>query len=498
MNGQRFSAASFPYCRAATAWLVWLMIVSPTIAAEPFPEPPPNVKTYEWTISPAKEPRYALQYKLLPDLGECTPGNAATFYYRALLLDKELPKLTEEQQEQRQLWLDMPCDQLPLADVKKWLATRVAVLDEVKAGTRCERCDWGMRFQDLRGLDVITVKLHEFQQTRELTRILILQAKLEIAEKRFDAAINTLQQSYRLAHDLDSVPSLIVNLIAVAQLSKTNETLGELIATEGSPNLYWALRDLPNPILNMHMPIRFEGSMAMRMFPFLVEADTAQRPAQEWIRLLGTTNVDFNIAVIKPGTTLVDVARTSALVMRSYPLAKRELIAAGYDKARIEQMPVGQVVAIYTRDCYRHVDQEIAKSALLAYTNGRNYLATTHDELQRDGYLQHSENDVPDRDPMLLNTLLGYNIEGIVQANYRTRNFIAALTVIESIRLHTAANGGQLPVSLDDIKTVPVPLNPSTQAPFLYRVADHRAELLISPLRAGDSYSGRRFMLRMR
>jgi hypothetical protein len=498
MNGLSYPASVFQISRAVTAWLALILMLSPIDAAEPFPDPPPNLKTYEWTLSPAKEPGYALEYKLLPALYECKPGNAATYYYRALLLEADLPKETDEEMERRQQWLEMPCDKLPVADVKKWLATRFAVLGELKTASRCETCNWESRFQDLRGLDVVMVRLHEFQQTRQFARILGLQAKLEIAEKKFNAALNTLQQIYRLAHDLNSVPSLIVNLIAIAEVSKANDILGEFIATEGAPNLYWAFRGLPDPILNMDSPIQFEGTFGTRMFPFLIDAETAQLPPQEWLRLLGTTDVNFNTYDIGSGSPQARIVRTTALVMRSYPIAKRELIASGYDKARVEQMPVGQVVAIYTRDCYRHVDHETAKWSLVPYAIGRIRLEATREKLQQEGYFRQGENDVPDRDPMLLNSELGYNIEGIVQANYRTRNMIAALTTIEAIRLHAAENGGQLPVSLSDIKIVPVPSNPSTGEPFLYRVVDHRAELMISPLRAGDSYSGRRFLFRMR
>ena len=37
------------------------------------------------TLTPAAEPVPALRHKLLPDQWEQTPGNAAPYYYRALL-----------------------------------------------------------------------------------------------------------------------------------------------------------------------------------------------------------------------------------------------------------------------------------------------------------------------------------------------------------------------------------------------------------------------------
>ena len=64
--------------------------------------------------------------------------------------------------------------------------------------------------------------------------------------------------------------------------------------------------------------------------------------------------------------------------------------------------------------------------------------------------------------------------------------------------MHASANAGKLPASLDEIKVVPVPLNPATGKPFLYRVVDGRAELLSPPHRVDNEFSGRRFLLKMR
>jgi hypothetical protein len=45
---------------------------------------------------------------------------------------------------------------------------------------------------------------------------------------------------------------------------------------------------------------------------------------------------------------------------------------------------------------------------------------------------------------------------------------IAALRVVEAIRMYAAAKEGRLPESLDEIKLVPIPLDPMTGKPFAY------------------------------
>ena len=468
-------------------------------ADDPFPDPAPAVKTYEWSLSPAKEPSPALKYKLLHDLADCIPGNAAVYYNRAILLKEQQHKKPTEQREREFEWNDLPLDKLPRDDVRAFLDGKWQVLTELKLATQCESCDWGVRFQDLRGMSVIEAWLPEFQETRDLARILRLKAKLEIAEKRFNDAIGTIRQSYQLARHVASSPTLIVNLIAIAIQATANESLGEFLAAEGSPNMYWALRGLPDPLVDVQPAFRFESSSALRLFPFLKDAETAQRPAEEWQRLLTDAIISLAETTDRSGTDRLSTrVQAAVMIMRSYSIAKRELIAAGFDRTRIEQMPVGQVVAIYARDCHQHVTDESVKWMQIPFEESDDRAKAASEKLIREEYLRSGQDSIPSRDPLLINSRLSYSGPNISEASNRQRCLSAALTVVESIRMHAAANGGQLPNSLAEITVVPVPPNPSTGKPFLFRVVDRCAELLIPPTRAGNEYSGRRFMLRMR
>lgn len=478
----------------AIGWLLTTAMCIPGQAEEPFPELPPEFKTHEWTLSPAKEPHFALQYKLLPPLNERKPGNSAAYYNRALLFQGSMPKDPPELLDRYIEWFDMPCDKLPLDEVKAWLARRRLVLNELQTATQCETCDWGTRFQDLRGMDVISVTLQEFQEARQLVRTLRLQAKVEIAEKKFDAAVKTIQQSYRLAHDLATVPMVIVNLIAIASQSYANDSLSDLITAEGSPNMYWALRGLPDPLVDVRPSIEFESSMAFRIFPFLVDADTAEHSPQEWQRLLASVNFNGTIS----NDSLASRTRITTLVTRSYPIAKRELIAAGYDRERIERMPVGQVVAIFARDCQRYTADQLVKWIFMPSSARTKAIEATQAALIREGYRGRGNDDIADRDPLQINTQLGYNLTGISESSDRPRRQVTALATIEAIRIHAAHNDGHLPASLADITVVPVPPDPFTGKPLPYRVIDNRAELIVTPTRPNFDFTGRRFLLRIR
>jgi len=466
---------------------------------EPFPEPPPTVKTYEWTVSPSAEPAPALKHRFSTDLIETVPGNAAIHYIRATLM---LPRITSDQAQKEIDWYERRSDQLPLDDVKPWLAQREIVFQEIAAATRCESCDWGIRFQDLRGRDVIEVRLMEFQEMRQLARLLRIKAQVEIVERRFDDAISTLRMSHRLAQNVGRAPSVIVSLISTAITAVTNDVTGELIAAADSPNVYWALRLIPDPTIDRQTVARIDVNMLFQLFPFLKDADTANHTPDEWQRLLMEAIHDVRqMTDDRPSGKSMDAINqlsATVLILRSYPVAKRHLIARGMNPAKVESMPVGQVVAIYSRDCFRHVTDEFMKWASLPYYEGEARLRQLNSELQRDGYLGASQASIAERDPLLFNQhLLPSYLTG--EAYMRQRRMIALLSTVEAIRMHAAANQGVFPKTLAEITRVPVPLDPARMKPFLYRPVGDQVEILAPQTREpGDEYSGRRILLRLR
>ena len=82
--------------------------------------------------------------------------------------------------------------------------------------------------------------------------------------------------------------------------------------------------------------------------------------------------------------------------------------------------------------------------------------------------------------------------QAIRRAQYRVERDVAALRVIEALRMYAASHAGRLPASLDQIIAVPVPLNPATGQPFAYRL-DGQTAILELPESEGFPSYGRRF-----
>ena len=50
-------------------------------------------------------------------------------------------------------------------------------------------CDWELGIEELRGIDIVSFLLPEFQDSRQIARMMVLRTRLAIAEHRYDDAI---------------------------------------------------------------------------------------------------------------------------------------------------------------------------------------------------------------------------------------------------------------------------------------------------------------------
>src|SRR4051794_36716272 len=73
---------------ARSCWMsVAAVLGALTQPGPPAAAQPPEIPVRKLTVSPAAAPEPALRYRLLPELRETSPGNAALLYYRAFAPD---------------------------------------------------------------------------------------------------------------------------------------------------------------------------------------------------------------------------------------------------------------------------------------------------------------------------------------------------------------------------------------------------------------------------
>jgi hypothetical protein len=427
-----------------------------------------ELTVFKMTVTPAAAPVPALRQRLILREIDEKQGNAAPFYYRAIMMSPDVTKaLRDNGCEDYEKWFDEEASaELPMDKVRKAaeIIANSSVMGQLREAALRRECNWGWDLESVRGPELFSFLLPEVQQTRTLSRLLILRARLEIRDRRFDQAVDDLRMNLKMGRDLATEPLLICGLVGVAEANAGNQAMIDFMAAPNSPNLYWALTELPAPFIDLRRATRFEMSSVSRIFPFLKDAETQEHSPDEWARLLasGFTSMEpltgANFGMMNEPVARMAVAGMSLL---TYGPAKQRLIESGLDPARVEQMPVGQVVAIDAAREFRRLADELEKWTYQPYGVARDRAGEVEKML--------GGNKLEGGYGRVMAALLLPALQSARAAEMRLQWQTNALRTVEAIRMH-AAEAGKLPASLDEIKVVPVPENPATGESYQYRL----------------------------
>jgi hypothetical protein len=472
-----------------------------------------SIEIVRMTVTPAAMPTPTFRHRLLARELSLITGNSVPFYYRAQADMRPMAKeMRAKFDEEKELvpWYSTGVDCTPLAKLP---------LDKVREANQMfdpvyrnhlllaferDDCNWDLGIRELRGPDIVSFLLPEFQDSRELARMMMLRTRQAVAERRYDDAIVIMRNQYRLGHDVATVPFLVCGLIGIAIDGMTNGALIEMISSPDSPNMYWALTELPQPLINLQPAARFELDFGSRMFPFIDQAETTERAPEEWNRLLAESIRDFakvtgEIVFMQGGQSKVPsledakagIAATG-LGLIGYTHAKERLIAQGMDADRVEKMAVGQVIAIYTERICRRFSDDYETLWYMPFADMRSASDKLEKELRAASFFGTDA----DRELLPIVSVLMPAIQNVRAAQVRLERDMAALRVIEALRMHAAEHDGSLPESLDDITSVPVPLNPATSKPFVYKLNSSTA-ILDLPTSDGIQSGNRRYEIQI-
>jgi hypothetical protein len=440
-------------------------------AAAPPPDAPP-VPTVAMSLHPAAEPQPALRYTLLPAVAELETGNAATLYHRVLA--GEINFLMQPGVAvQVDNWLKTPIKDLPRAEVRGLVAG--PQLRELDVASRQSYCDWEFLNKLRRG--GYSTLFGEIQKIRQIPQWLGARARLEMADGKPEQALETVKSILALARHLGEHPSVIGNLVGLAIAQIALNQLDDLVQQPGCPNLYWALTNLPSPLVDLRRGLQSE-KLVLREVEFeglLKNADAPLTPAQLQLCLDRLDKLRQISAVegqnVPPAPVRQELAAREA---RELPAARAHLIAQGHSAAHVDSLPPQQVVLLYELFKFEKAQDDALKLAGLPFWQGREGLKTFEQSVKdRNG--PHSASVFA---PMWLNP------HRVRQGQARVERRIAALRVVEAVRLYAAAHDGKLPAALKDLP-VPVPTDPFTGRDFEYRLGDNKATLE-GPTPAGE------------
>lgn len=447
------------------------------------------------TVTPAAAPVPTLRYRLVQRDLDLKTGNAAPYYYRAQLeFQPMMNSLREKFNEDNELNLwyaagpdETPIDKLPLDKVRQANQLFEPIYNsDLKTALEQSGCDWQLNIEEMKGPEIVTIRLNEIQGSRQLARMISLRARLAIAERRYGDAVKTLRENYRIGRDVARIPFLVCGLIGIAVDQMTNRTMLELIASPDSPNMYWALGQLPNPPIDLRPAVRFEMDFGPRMFPFLNNAETTDHSPQEWNQLFTNALPDLQTAGVaqtlpnvskEPGKDTTAGIMATGLGLLGYTRAKERLLADGMERARIEKMPVGQVVAVYTERTYHRFADDWANLWQMPFPQANEMTKRLEKKLEAARPFSGGK----DSEVLPMVSTLLPAVSSCRAAEVRLERDTAALKVIEALRMYAASHDSQLPKQLADIEEVPVPINPATGKPFVYRLDGAKAILELPP-----------------
>ncbi|MBN1852937.1 MAG: hypothetical protein JW829_09440 [Pirellulales bacterium] len=470
--------------------------------------------TYRMTVSTASEPDPAFRYRLLKHEDVRKDGNAAPFYYRAQMdLDQTAKSVREKYGEEYDTWYghEVPLADLPKDKVRKALEPyHGSIMTSLREATSRRYCDWGWELEHFMGVETIAFLLPEIQRARDLSRMLALQTRFALAEGRYEDAIEFIQMNYQLGQDVVTEPLLVSGLVGIAITGITNAGILELMAEPDAPNLYWALAELPDPMIHLRPAVRFELGIGPRVFPILQDAESKNLTTDQWAVKIGETFATLfgEVNALAHGETdrvgidegplkhfspqVIGRLQGLGLSMLTYTTAKKALIECGMTPDQVEAMPVGQVIAIQASRAYQHTAQEYEKNWYMPFDAARQRQSLIQKELQKEGYLGPK----PFKEIIPVATMLLPAIQACRTAQERIRRDVAAMRVLEALRMH-ASSTGKLPTSLADVTMVPVPLNPATNKAFDYKL-DGETGVMDLPSSEGFPGFHRRFEITLR
>ncbi len=290
-------------------------------------------------VQAAPAPIPVLRYQLLPQLEEMDPGNPILNYFKCSM-EHESFFFDKESFERREELLAMPLKELPARDLQEYGRT---VLIQADRAARLDNPDW----QILPKLktDGFFLLLPDVQQMRGLARALAVRFRAEVALGHFDDAIRTAKTMFAMSRHLGEHPTLIGDLVGIAIASIAIAPLEEMLNQPGCPNLYWALTNLPSPLISLRTGIEGERALSLSEFSDLddakpISAGQIRKFVERMEKLLGDEEPIKSAKGVRGwlDAQVKDEAKVAA--------ARRRLVENGLPAERVGRFPAEQVVLL--------------------------------------------------------------------------------------------------------------------------------------------------------
>jgi len=442
--------------------LLAIVMLAPAVSAQDKPKPPWIIDR-SLTVAPQSAPTPSLKYWLLPPSWELKEGSAVPIYLRLV---------HEQSDASRKKWVDLPTplnalpiDKVPLDEARKILRDYRYMLRQLELGARRKTVDWSYTLDEG---DVIGILLPDTQNMRSYAPLQLLQIRVAIAEGDYDQAVYHLQTSFGFTRHVADAPFLINSLVGIALGSQFASAVADLVERPGAPNLYWALTTLPRPFIDLRGGRDLEYRVFQLQFADLDDLDRERSP-EEWEAILRKVRTWVRGASMEGKPPKVPdwfpkayFPEVPAAQSPDLPAARKYVAGLKHlSEEQTAKLPPAQVLLLYFRGKYDEFRDGVFESMYLPYLQAGPRFEAAMVKI-REGPVT-SEGQAAAR-------LFLPALNRVLSAQTRLERNLAALRIIEALRLYAAAHDGKLPAKLREVTEVPLPDDPGTGKPFGYQL----------------------------
>jgi hypothetical protein len=407
----------------------------------------------ELTVSPRAIETPLMKYRLFPAEYELRDGNAAPIllrlpWERTKYFAEVVPKFSE--------YLDVPLNSPKLRGQEVF-----SLFPHLKRAAYRKTADWQYPIGEEPLAEIL---LPDIQGARSIVgNGLSVWIRQRLAEGNLARAREGILVGLAVTRHYARTPFVITQLVCVAVDSMLLSRVAELVSQPDSPNLYWALTQLPRPLVDLRPSIEMQARFLEKTVPGLDDLEQIKTPT-DWnrsalaaIRYLRESDEDARLVASGIGQAFERVAQIARAELPTRTQAGAERVAAMSD---------GEVALRWLVDVNAELSDEMTALASL-------------DPPIAIGRLKALQKRVAE-----FHTVLGAHKANLVIAPansyfavHKIEREIDALRVVEALRDYAAAHHARLPETLDKITDVPVPNDPFTGKPFHYELTDGVATL---------------------
>lgn len=397
-----------------------------------------------------------LKYRFVPREDELKPGNAVPILLRLpweqrTWMEKVYPNLHK--------W-----DEVSLTDPKwkDYSDISPRFFDEMKRAAYRREAIWEYPIGEVPAGMIL---LPDVQGLRAFLGIgLSSKAKYHLSKGELNEAFDVIKVGISNSRHLATTPFVVTQLVAASIQRTMFDRTVDLISQPQSPNLYWGLTTIPKGILSLDRTADFEGQVLVLTFPFIKELDKP-RTNEEWKKLFDQqlNHLADTMEMIVPRGE----DKKKKAFAHAEEVARKELPKLlGYTPEKIAQMTMEEVVLRWFVTNHQNLDARYNAYMVLAPREAIPQLLKLN--LDCSDFYSHMNSSFID---FFKNPLFNYLT---LHTNYRR---IQTIRVIEAVRHYAGTHGGKFPDKLENITDIPVPLDPLTDKPFVWKLEGNLATL---------------------